>query len=129
MAVLDEPMAEVAQILVNTFVDKTRAFRRVVTTYNPLDPSASTSVTALEQIKTGPIAPYETREVNGASILTGDKRVVVTRKHLEAKGFDPHPSSDTVVSVQDAGEWLKVLRVKDFESGDVAAAYELHLRR
>lgn len=129
MAVLDEPMAEVAQILVDTFVDKTRAFRRVVTTYNRLDPSASTSVTVLEQIKTGPIAPSQSREIGTIPALTGDKWVVVTRKHLEAKGFDPYPSSGTTVSVQDNGQWYKVMEVNAFESGDVAAAYELHLRR
>jgi hypothetical protein len=82
----------------------------------------------LEQIKTGPVAPYEDRELSGAAILAGDQRMVVSRKHLEAKGFDPNPAKDTVVTVQVDGVWLKVVRVQNYKSGDQTAAYELQLR-
>ena len=82
-----------------------------------------------EQIKTGPPAPFSEREINGDSILNGDQQVVVSRKHLEAKDFDPHPGKDIVVEVQIDSVWHKVLKVEDFVSGDLAAAYRLHLRQ
>lgn len=129
MGVLDEPMAIVAETLVDTFVDSTRAFRREVTTYDPLDPASSTVVAVTAQVKTGPVAPLEERETSTASIQTGDQQVVVTRRHLAAKDFDPHPTTDTVVSVQVDGVWHKVIRVVDYVSGDLVAAYLLHLRK
>jgi hypothetical protein len=130
MGILDEPMGQVANILIDTFVDGTRLWeRREAGSYDPVtgtDPIVTTSA----QIKTGPPAPYEDNKIDGDTIRTGDVQVVMARLELERVApFDPFPTTDATVTVQVGPLTYKVLNVENFISGDQAAAYRFQLRR
>ena len=130
MGILDGPMGEVADILINTFVDGERTWtRRDASNYDAVvgtDPVVETTA----QIKTGPPAPFEDNKVNGNSIRTGDVQVVVARLEFDRKApFDPFPATDVTVVVDIEGAEHKVLNVENFISGDKAAAFRFHLRK
>ncbi len=130
MGVLDGPMGQVADILINTFVDELRTWtRRDASGYDPVagtDPVTETTA----EIKTGPPAPFENNKVNGTSIRTGDVQVVVARLEVERRApFDPFPATDVTLVVDIDGVEHKVLNVENFISGDQAAAFRFHLRK
>lgn len=130
MGVLDSPMGQVANILVNTFVKDRRTWtRRDASSYDSVagtDPVVETT----EQIKTGPPAPFKDSKINGTSIRTGDVQVVVARLEVERVApFDPFPATDVTLVVDIAGVEHKVLNVENFISGDQAAAFRFHLRK
>lgn len=130
MGLLDGPMGQVANILINTFVDGRRTWtRRTAATYAPvtgLDPIVETTA----QIKTGPPAPFADNKINGDSIRTGDVQVVVARLELDrVSPFDPFPATNVTLVVDFNGVSHKVLNVETFISGDNAAAYRFHLRK
>lgn len=129
MGVLDV-MDQVADVLINTFVDDTRLWeRREAGTYDPVtgtDPIVTTSA----QVKTGPPAPYDSRKVNGITVRTGDVQVVVADLEVQRVApFDLFPATNATITVQVGPITYKVLDVEHFISGDKAAAYRFQLRR
>lgn len=130
MGILDGPMGQVADILINTFVDELRTWtRRDASGYDAVagtDPIIETTA----EIKTGPPAPFADNKVNGTSIRTGDVQVVVARLEIERRTpFDPFPATDATLIVDIDGVEHKVLNVENFISGDKAAAFRFHLRK
>lgn len=130
MGILDGPMGQVANILIDTFVDNTRLWtRRDADAYDPVTGSdAVTETTA--QIKTGPPAPYEDNKIDGDSVRTGDVQVVVADLELQRVApFDPFPATNATLVVDIEGIEHKVINVEHFISGDKAAAYRFQLRK
>lgn len=130
MGLLDGPMGQVADILINTFVDGRRTWtRRDASNYDAVagtDPVVETTA----EIKTGPPAPFADNKINGDSIRTGDVQIVVARLELDrVSPFDPFPATDVTLVVDFNGVEHKVLNVETFISGDNAAAYQFHLRK
>lgn len=130
MGLLDGPMGQVADILINTFVDDKRAWtRQTKSGYDPetgTDPVTETTA----QIKTGPPAPYDDRKIDGDGIRTGDVQVVVADLELQrVDPFDPFPASEATVTVVVGTEEYKVIDFERFISGDKAAAYRFQLRK
>ncbi len=130
MGLLDGPMATVANLLIDTFVDERRTWtRRDADAYDPItmtDPVTETTA----QIKTGPPAPYADNRIDGDGIRTGDVQVVVADLEVQRVApFDPFPATNATLVVQIETQEYKVIDVARFISGDKAAAYRFQLRK
>lgn len=130
MGILDGPMGQVANILINTFVKDERKWTRCDASNYDAVAGADPVVETTDDIKTGPPAPFKDSKINGTSIRTGDVQVVVARLEVERVApFDPFPATDVTIIVDIDGVEHKVLNVEDFISGDQAAAFRFHLRK
>ena len=127
MGKLDSKFRALATRLIGKFSDGTHTLARRTTTYD-VATDASSQATASMSVKKSPSFPFDTRQVDGSSVLTTDLRCFVAAADVEAGGIDPTPAEDVLVTLTVSGVAYRVLRATKYESGDQAAAYELHLR-
>ena len=134
MGLFNEIFDVVAPVLVETFVDNERDFRRRETVYDQ-STGVSTPTDINASFLTGPPAPFGKGEVGSSfggtqnMVKIGDTVMVVTTAHYTAKGFDIEPSSNAQVFVTVEGQEYLVLGVNPYNAGDGNVAVRLHLRR
>lgn len=124
MGALDGVFRTVADSVVKVFSDTPITLTRRSLDYDLAtrteDPNEA-SITPLAS----PSVPFQTRRVDGRSILATDVRVIVPS--LQMGTFDPKPTSEVVVEATVQGEKLAVKRARRL-GGDLEAAWELQLR-
>lgn len=119
---------KLAQTLVNLFVPGDKAWRREVRgSYNPTTGADPVTVT-LGAFPTGVPVPYETKPVNGTSVLSGDLAIFVPALNITESGFDPFPEDDATITVTIDGTAYKVISFTTAKSGDDTAGYEFQIR-
>lgn len=128
MGLLDEPLGELAQLLVELFVDTPAVLKRVEQSYEPGSGSNVTVVTSTITTFISPPFPFDVRKVDGKNVLTQDLLCYVPAKPLQDAGFDPIPTSKITVFVETRGRTYKAHRVEIFASGDTEALYGIQLR-
>lgn len=132
MGTLDDAMASVAESLIDTFVTNKATFRREGDS-ETFSGGETTSADLDWSIKVGVPEPFTNREIDGTQIKTGDLKVMVARKHVEAAtptspafgGIDP--KTDRVIFSGETKEY-RIVRMDPVMSGDQAAAWNLQLR-
>lgn len=134
MGVFNTIFDKVAPLLIETFIDGKRPFRRRVSAYDPTvgtDVDTDTNATFLS----GPPTPFTKGELGRTfggtanTVKVGDSAMVVATAHYVAEGFDIEPTSNAQVFVTVEGQEYMVLGVNPFDAGDGNVAIRLHLRR
>lgn len=120
---------KLAQTLIGVFVPGDKAWtREVAANYNPTT-GADPVVTTNGSFKTGVPVPYETKPVNGSSVLAGDLGLFVPALNIEQSGFDPFPEDDATVTVVIDNITYKVVSFITYKSGDDTAGFEFQIRK
>ena len=134
MGVFNTIFSKVTPLLVETFIDNKRQFRRKETVY---DSVLGTEVTSevTESFLSGPPTPFGKGEFGknfGGTdnvVKIGDSSMVVTTAHYEEVGFDVEPTSNAQVFVTVEQQEYMILGVNPYDAGDGNVAMLLHLRR
>ena len=122
MSLLDSPMRSVAKTLINLFGGSVTIQRRVPGTYDPIAGTEGAETTTTHPVKASPPEPFATDRIDGTSILTTDLRMLLA---AQSAPVVPDPKTDSVIL---DGVTYKLIRTSPIKSGDLVAAWELHLR-
>lgn len=120
---------KLAKTLIGVFVPEPKAWvREVAASYSPTS-GANPVVTTNGSFQTGVPVPYETKQVDGSSVLAGDLSLFVPALNITESGFDPFPEDDATVTVTIDGVVYKVISFITYKSGDNTAGFEFQIRK
>lgn len=139
MGLLDDIFRDtVAPLLYDLFIDKTVEYTRRTVVYNSTTDVEVETIT-VGDVKITPPEPYEIKEIDGSSILSGDKKTFVQATQMEDASLwtvngspattgpgEPSPDYDHLADHQGV-----VWKVQGFEpiENDLGILYELQLRK
>lgn len=123
MGLLDEAFDELTIGLIDALVDDPATFtRRVEASFNPATDTTVAATPLIAQIKTSPPKGYSAFLINGTSILSGDRRVIVGS---DWGALGAPQRGDEIVRGELVG---KVWKIEPINSGDAVVAYKLQIR-
>ncbi len=127
MGVLDDPIREVVDVVINAFVDTPAKFTRIRAHYEPTS-GETVEIRTTADVKVSPPSRFTEREVNGTSILATDLKVLVATKAIEAAGLDLRPGTDITIHCEIDGVIFQAMPIKPIVPGDKRAVLSLRLR-
>ena len=119
----DVAFRALAARLMGKYRTTTSTLARTSGGYNPVTGSTTGSTSSADVFRS-PAFPFDQGQVDGEAVLATDYRCYVAASDVETAGVSPVPSTDVTVTLD--GD--RVLSARKLESGDQAAAYELHVR-
>jgi hypothetical protein len=128
MSQFDAEFRDAAEEIIAEFVATPTTMQRVRDAYTDTTGANSMSLVASASVLASPAIDYSVKEIDGMNILQGDMRMFVDAKSLEALVFDPVPTSEIQVLVDQQGKKRRVVSVRPYPGGDQLALYELQLR-
>jgi len=130
MGLLDEIFRDVAASLTEILTDESAVISYVKSVYDSVN-DETTTIRREESIKVTPPTPVNYGHLStDSTILSTDQVIYAPAKTLEAltPPFNPRPESNVVVYIRLDGRDHKVIRVRDWKSGDSAALLEFVVR-